>query len=258
MITGNIFPKVTLVGAGPGDIELMTLKGLKAIKNADIILYDALVNPEILSFAKKGTPCIYVGKLFNNHAFSQQEINELLVENALFYGHVVRLKGGDPFVFGRGSEEISYVESHNIATEIIPGISSALAVPASQGIPLTKRNISESFWVITGTTSSGEISGDIALASQSTATLVILMGLRNFAFIMAEVKKHRHKFTPFAIIQNGTLPNEKIVIDTIHNYKNTIDKIDYTLPGIIVIGDVVAEHASFLDEEIQRVFGASF
>lgn len=258
MITGNIFPKVTLVGAGPGDKELITIKGLKAIQNAEIILYDALVNPEILEYAKKNTVCIYVGKRFNNHKFSQQEINELLVEKAVEYGHVVRLKGGDPFVFGRGSEEINYVESHNIPTEIIPGISSALAVPAMQGIPLTKRNVNESFWVITGTASNGEISKDIALGAKSSATLVILMGLRNFSLIINEIKKHRHKFTPFAIIQNGTLPNEKIVIDTIHNYKNTIDKIDYTLPGIIVIGDVVAEHASFLDEEIQRVLSSSF
>lgn len=258
MITGNIFPKVTLVGAGPGDKDLITLKGVKAIQNADIILYDALVNLEILEYAKKNTACIYVGKRFNNHKFSQQEINELLVEKALEYGHVVRLKGGDPFIFGRGGEEINYIESHNIPTEIIPGISSALAVPAMQGIPLTLRNINESFWVITGTASNGEISKDIAFGAKSSATLVILMGLRNFSHIINEIKKHRHKFTPFAIIQNGTLPNEKIVIDTIHNYKNAIDKIDYALPGIIVIGDVVAEHASFLDEEIQRVLSSSF
>lgn len=251
-------PKVTLVGAGPGDKELITLKGVKAIEQADYILYDALVNPDILEYAKKQTPCLYVGKRFNNHAHSQNEINQLLVDKAIEYGHVVRLKGGDPFVFGRGSEEIDYVESYNIHTEIIPGISSALAVPALQGIPLTKRTVNESFWVITGTTSSGNISKDIKLGAQSSATLVILMGLRNFPLILEEIKQHRHKYTPFAIIQNGSLPDEKIVIDTIQNYKNAIENIDYTKPGIIVIGDVVAEHSSYLDEEIQRVLSSSF
>ena len=223
-----------------------------------MVLYDALVNPAILSYAKKETPCIYVGKRFNDHAYTQDEINQLLVDKALEHGHVVRLKGGDSFVFGRGTEEINYLESFNIPTEIIPGVSSALAVPASQGIPLTKRNLSESFWVITGTTSSGDISKDIALGAQSTATLVILMGLRNFSLIIAEIAKHRHKYTPFAIIQNGTLPNENILIDTLNNYKSIIDKIDYAMPGIIIIGDVVSEHPSFLDEEIQRVLELTF
>lgn len=254
----NIFPKVTLVGAGPGDKELITLKGVKAIENANVILYDALVNPEILTYAKKTTPCIYVGKRFNNHKLSQDEINQLLVEKALEYGHVVRLKGGDSFVFGRGSEEIDYIESHNIPTEVVPGISSALAVPALQGIPLTKRTVNESFWVITGTTSNGNISKDIKLGAQSSATLVILMGLRNFSLILEEIKQYRHKYTPFAIIQNGSLPNEKIVIETVSNYKNVIESIDYSSPGIIVIGDVVADHTSFLDEEIQRVLNSSF
>ena len=200
----------------------------------------------------------YVGKRFNSHTFSQEDINQLLVDSALEYGTVVRLKGGDSFVLGRGSEEVSFVESKGIEVEVIPGISSALAVPSNQGIPLTKRNVSESFWVITGTTSNGNISSDISLGAQSTATLVVLMGLRNFSLIMNETIKHRHKYTPFAIIQNGTLPNENIVIDTIANYKNAIDSIDYTSPGIIVIGDVVAEHPAFLEEEIQRVLGMSF
>lgn len=258
MIQKNNFPKVTLTGAGPGDIDLITIKAVNAIKNADVIFHDALVNPKLLDYAKKDTPYIYVGKRFNNHAYTQQEINELLVTTALEKGHVVRLKGGDPFVFGRGSEEINYIESFNIPTEIIPGISSALAVPASQGIPLTKRGVNESFWVITGTTSNGGISKDIKLGAQSSATLVILMGLRNFSIIMNEIKKYRHKYTPFAIIQNGTLPNETIVTETVNNYKYVLDKIDYSSPGIIIIGDVVAEHASFLDEEIQRVLDANF
>ncbi len=251
-------PKVILVGAGPGDIELITVKGLKAIKKADVILYDALVNTEFLDFAKPETKCVYVGKRFNDHKYSQLEINQMLVEYAYEYGTVVRLKGGDPYVFGRGAEEITFVESRGVETEMISGISSALAVPASHGVSLTKRGVSQSFWVITGTTSSGDVSQDIALAAQSSATLVVLMGLRNFGLIINEIKKHRHKYTPFAIIQNGSLPNETILIDTIANYKNVIDAIDFKAPGIIVIGDVVADHPSFLEEEIQRVLELGF
>ena len=251
-------PKVILVGAGPGDVDLITVKGLNAIKNADVIFYDALVSKELLRYAKSTTKCIYVGKRFNSHKHSQDDINRMLVDNALLFGTVVRLKGGDPFVFGRGIEEAIFVEKQGIETEIIPGISSALAVPGNQGIPMTKRGVNEGFWVMTGTTSNGDISKDIALGAQSTATLVVLMGIRNFPLIINEIKKYRHKYTPFAIIQNGTLPNEKIVIDTINNYKNVIDKIDYSSPGIIVIGDVVAEHPAFLEEEIQRVLGLSY
>lgn len=251
-------PKVILVGAGPGDVDLITVKGLRAIENADVVLYDALVNKTLLKNVKASAKCIYVGKRFNSHKFSQEEINQMLVDYANEYGVVVRLKGGDPFVFGRGSEEALFIESQGVETELVPGISSALAVPTNQGIPMTKRGVNESFWVMTGTTSAGDISKDITLGAQSTATLIILMGLRNFSLIMSKIENYRHKYTPFAIIQNGTLPNENIIIETLHNYKNVIDTIDYTSPGIIVIGDVVAEHPAFLEEEIQRVLGMSF
>src|SRR5688572_4538399 len=170
-------PKVTLVGAGPGDPDLITVKGVNAIKSADIVLYDALVSPEILNLVPRGVPSLCVGKRAGAHSHKQEEINDLIVEFAYLYGHVVRLKGGDPFVFGRGSEEIEYAEAHGVSASVVPGISSALAVPASLNIPVTARGISESFWVVTGTTRSGEISRDIALAAQSSATVVILMGL---------------------------------------------------------------------------------
>lgn len=249
--------KVTLVGAGPGDVELITIKGMKAIKNADIILYDALVNKELLTFAEKDTPIMYVGKRFNDHAYTQEEINHLLVEKALTHGNVVRLKGGDPFIFGRGSEEVDYVEAFGIKTEIIPGISSALAVPANQGIPLTKRGVNTSFWVVTGNTKDGSISKDLILASQSSATLVILMGLRNISTITDEVSKHRTGFTPMAVIQNGTTKNEKISIGDISSVEDIKQSIDYSSPGIIIIGDVVAEHPGYFDEEIQRVLASA-
>jgi len=163
--------KLTLVGAGPGDPDLITLKGIKALRQADVVLYDALISKELLDHAPRAEK-IYVGKRRGIHRFSQEEINEMIVRKALGYGHVVRLKGGDPFVFGRGSEEIEHAQSFGIPTDVIPGISSSLAVPSSIGIPLTKRGISESFWVITGCNSQRELSRDLELAARSTATLV--------------------------------------------------------------------------------------
>src|SRR5688572_15029144 len=150
-------PRLTLVGAGPGDPELITLKGIKAIQAADVVLYDALVSQEILTLIPPEVPALSVGKRAGLHEYTQESINELIVEFAYLYGHVVRLKGGDSFVFGRGSEEIAYAEGHGISSHVVPGISSALAVPASIKIPVTARGISESFWVITGTTKSGEV-----------------------------------------------------------------------------------------------------
>lgn len=248
--------KVILVGAGPGDKELITLKGIKAIMAADIIFYDALVNTALLEYAKKDTELIFVGKRHNQKKFSQEEINELLSKAAVKNQVTVRLKGGDPFVFGRGSEELNHLEDQGIQTEIIPGISSALSVPANQGIPLTKRGLNESFYVITGTTSNGSVSKDLKYGAMSTATLVILMGLKNFSSIIEETAKYRDDSTPFAIIQNGTREDESIILEIISNYKTVVKLIDYSKPGIIVIGETVAEHPAFYEEEIQRVLEA--
>lgn len=245
--------KVILVGAGPGDKELITLKGIKAIMAADIIFYDALVNPELLEHAKTNAELVFVGKRRDEKRYSQSEINELLVSAASKHSLTVRLKGGDPFVFGRGSEELNHLEDQGIQTEIIPGISSSLAVPAVQGIPLTKRGLNESFHVITGTTSDGSVSKDLKYGAMSSATLVILMGLKNLKPIIEETAKYRGKSTPFAVIQNGTKEDESIVLDIIENYESVAKMIDYSKPGIIVIGDTVAEHPAFFEEEIQRV-----
>lgn len=248
--------KVILVGAGPGDKDLITLKGIKAIMSADIIFYDALVNPDLLDYASTNTPCIFVGKRRKKKSFSQEKINELLVDASTKHKVVVRLKGGDPFVFGRGSEELNHLENLGVATEIIPGISSALAVPANQGIPLTKRGLNESFFVVTGTTSNGTVSKDLKYAAMSSATIIILMGLKNLQTIMEETLLYRDHSTPFAVIQNGTKPDERILLDTIGNSISIIDSIEYSKPGIIVIGETVAEHPAFFEEEIQRVLQA--
>src|ERR1700761_2584132 len=169
-------PRITLVGAGPGDADLITVKGIKALKTADVVLYDALVNEELLDFAPERATKVYVGKRSGDHSFSQEAINKLMIDYALNYGHVVRLKGGDPFVFGRGYEELDFAASYSIPAQVIPGISSSIGVPGLQHIPVTHRGLSESFWVVTGTTAKGAVSKDIYDAARTNATVVVLMG----------------------------------------------------------------------------------
>ncbi len=234
-------PIVTLVGAGPGDPDLLTIKGAKALAEADVVLYDALANEEILTYAPKKSIKIFVGKRKGCHEYSQDQINQLIVDNALTYGHVVRLKGGDPFIFGRGSEEIDFIESFGIPTSVVPGISSSIAVPAYQGISLTKRGVSESFWVITGTTSDRKLSNDVALAAQSSATVVILMGMSKLRQIIDLFQKESKGETPVAIIQNGTTAQEKIGVGTINTIEHVVAQQQLSSPAIIVIGEVVKE-----------------
>jgi len=243
-------PKLTIVGAGPGDIELITLKAIKALENADVVLYDALVNEELLQYAKQAE-IIFVGKRFGCHAYSQDQINDLIVTMAKKHGHVVRLKGGDPFVFGRGSEEIDFAAQFGIEIAIVPGISSALGVPASNGISLTQRGITESFWVITGTTSDHKLSKDVALASQSSASVVILMGMNKLDEIIALYQNNRTDDLPIAIIQNGTKSNEKKVIGTISSIAELVKNSEIASPAIIIIGEVV-KNASQLTTNIKE------
>ncbi|TDD94429.1 uroporphyrinogen-III C-methyltransferase [Flavobacterium cellulosilyticum] len=247
-----IQPRLTIVGAGPGDIELITIKAIKALENADVVLYDALVNEELLQYATKAE-CVFVGKRIGCHAYSQDQINDLIVSKAKKMGHVVRLKGGDPFVFGRGSEEIEFAQQFGIETAIVPGISSALGVPASNGISLTQRGISESFWVITGTTSNHKISKDVHLASQSSATVVILMGMNKLAEIVSIYQNNRTDDLAIAIIQNGTQSTEKKVVGTISSISKLVEEHQISSPAIIVIGEVV-KHSSQLTTFSQEDF----
>jgi len=232
--------RLTLIGAGPGDPDLITVKGLNALRAADVILYDALVNPVLLQHAPLAKT-IFVGKRKGFHRYSQDEINHMIVEQARLHGHVVRLKGGDPFVFGRGSEEIDHAESFGLHTDIIPGISSSIAVPSSIGIPLTKRGVSESFWVITGCNSDRQLSFDVSLAAQSSATVVILMGMHKLSQITAIYKQLDKGDIPTAIIQNGTLETEKSGIGTIESIESIARAKNLSSPAIIVIGEVVSE-----------------
>lgn len=236
----DIKPKLSLIGAGPGDPDLLTIKAVKALNTAAVVLYDALVNPEILTYAPNAYK-LFVGKRKGCHAYAQDQINELIVKYALQYGHVVRLKGGDPFVFGRGKEEKDYAEANGVFTEVIPGITSATAVPAALGIPVTERKVSESFWVITGTTSNHQISGDVALAAQSAATVVILMGMGKLSEIVKLYKEAGKEGLPVAIIQNGTREDEKSVIGTVGTIEEEVVQSKIGSPAIIVLGEVVRE-----------------
>lgn len=232
-------PKVSIVGAGPGDPDLLTLKAWKAIQSADAILYDALVSNEILAHAKTSAKTLFVGKRKGFKAFSQEKINELIVEYAFKYGHVVRLKGGDPFVFGRGKEEVDFVESFGISTEVVPGISSAIAAPSSAGIPVTLRNVARSFWVITATDAKHQLSQDIVQAANSNATVVILMGMSKLSQIVDIYKSVDRANTPVAIVQNGTKPAENVGIGTIETIESVVAEKNLSSPAVIVIGDVV-------------------
>jgi len=232
-------PRLTLVGAGPGDPELITLKAVKVLKTADIVLYDALVSAEILQLIPANVPMLSVGKRAGVHSHTQDEINELIVQSAYRHGHVVRLKGGDPFVFGRGTEEIEFAEKHGVKTAVVPGISSAIAVPASLNIPVTARGSSESFWVVTGTTRTGAISGDVALAAQSNATVVILMGMHKLSEIMEKFAVCGKAHVPVAVIQNGTLTSQKNVVGTVTTIAGLAAVDGTDSPAVIVVGEVV-------------------
>lgn len=235
----NKIPKLTVVGAGPGDVDLITLKAIKVLKIADVVLYDALVNEELLDFINPNAELIFVGKRRGCYKYQQEQINELIVERAKTHGHVVRLKGGDPFIFGRGAEEMEFAAAFNIETAMVPGISSSLAVPAYQNIPVTKRGSAESFWVITGTTKEHKLSNDVALAAKSKATVVVLMGMGKLAEIVALFQKEGKNELPVAIIQDGTTSREKVGIGTVDTILDIVKENELSNPAIIVLGEVV-------------------
>ncbi|CCH02325.1 uroporphyrin-III C-methyltransferase [Fibrella aestuarina BUZ 2] len=258
-------PKLTLVGAGPGDGELITLKGIRALEQADVVLYDDLANDSLLAYAPEDAQTLYVGKRAGKPSYPQEAINSLIVRLALEHGHVVRLKGGDSYVFGRGFEEADYARQHGIPCTVVPGVSSCIAVPASQGIPVTSRGISESFWVITGTTRTGALSNDLRLAVQSNATVVILMGLRKLDEICALYCEAGRGHLPMAVVQNGTRPDEQCLVGEVwampqlmaeHNAETPIGApsgAPIGVPAVLVIGAVVTLHPSYLAACLRNV-----
>lgn len=231
--------KLILVGAGPGDPELISLKGIRALERADAVLYDALVHTDLLEYASKAEK-VYVGKRAGQHSYSQEEINKLIVEYSGRYETIVRLKGGDPFIFGRGQEEIEVAQAHGMHTEVIPGISSATGIPALHHIPLTKRGSNESIWITTGTTSECKLSADIRFAAQSSATVVILMGMSQLRNIISIFKEYKPLDFPVCIIQNGSLQTERKVNGTLANIEDLAEANHLHSPAIIIVGQVAS------------------
>ncbi|MDO5849522.1 MAG: uroporphyrinogen-III C-methyltransferase [Methanobrevibacter sp.] len=233
---------VSLIGAGPGDADLITLKAVKALNNADVVLYDYLANEEILEHAPETAKLLYVGKKSGEHYKTQDEINELLVKEALENEHVVRLKGGDPFVFGRGGEEIFALMDAGIKFEVIPGVTSAIGAPTSLGLPITQRALATSFTVVTGhedpTKAEKQVKWDF-----TADTLIILMGIGNIKENTAEIMKHRSPDTPVCAIEKGTLPGENIIFGTLED----ISTKKISPPAILIIGDVVGLYKEIYD-----------
>ncbi|MFA6190916.1 MAG: uroporphyrinogen-III C-methyltransferase [Sulfurimonas sp.] len=232
---GNVY----LTGAGPGDMELLTLKALRVIQAADVIIYDRLANPDILEKAKSGCEFVYVGKEDGRHIMPQDDINETIYQNALKHENVVRLKGGDPFVFGRGGEEAAYLQERGVKFEIIPGITSAISVPAYAGIPVTHRGVAVSFRVVTAHESPNKKESQIPWENFRTDdTIVFLMGLHNLPKIakkLIEIGKDANY--PCAVISKGTTPEQTVIVGTL---QDIVEKAkDAPTPALIVVGKVV-------------------
>ena len=244
--------KVYLTGAGPGDIELLTLKALRVIKEADVIIYDRLANPDILKEAKSGCEFVYVGKEDGRHIMPQDDINEVIYQNALKYENVVRLKGGDPFVFGRGGEEALYLLERGIKFEVIPGITSSISAPAYAGIPVTHRGIAVSFRVVTGHESPHKKESQIPWGNFITDdTIVFLMGLHNLPKIskkLIEIGKARDY--PCAVISKGTTKDQSVVVGTLENIVEKAKNVP--TPALIVVGKVVElrEQLKWFEENV--------
>ncbi|PMP71937.1 MAG: uroporphyrinogen-III C-methyltransferase [Thermodesulfovibrio aggregans] len=234
--------KVYLVGAGPGDAGLITLKGIRVIQQADCIVYDFHINPRLLTYAKKDAELIYAGKRGGHHEMTQDEINRVLVEKAKEGKIVCRLKGGDPFVFGRGGEEIEILADEGIDFEIIPGISSVIAVPAYAGIPVTHRRVASAFTVITGNEdlSKQERIFTHIRASNQAETMIFLMCVRNLDTITNKlIDEGLSTETPSAIIRWGTRAEQKVITGTISEIASLAKEHKISPPAILVIGDVV-------------------
>jgi len=239
--TEPIQPRLSVVGAGIGDPDLITLKAIKTLQTANVVLYDALVNVSLLDYAPATASRIYVGKRKGAKSFSQTEINERIVAYAKCFGHVVRLKGGDPFVFGRGLEEMQYAAERGIDTAYIPGISSVIAGAGAAGIAVTLRGASRSFWSLTATTDAGVLNPEIFTAAQTDATTVILMGLTKIREISEVFLAAGKPNWPVAVIYNASLESQHEVYGTVSDIAEKASHYPVSNPGVIILGTVV-EH----------------
>lgn len=232
-------PQLYVVGAGPGDPELLTMKAYKVLQQTGVVLYDNLANKEILSITKPDCEKIYVGKQPYGEYTPQEVIHSMIKEKAFSSGMVVRLKGGDPFIFGRGFEEILFAKTQGIETHYIPGITSMQAV-GFLDIPLTHRDLSEGIWIITGTKKGGTLSDDLRWATKSNATVVIYMGMKKAAEIAEAYKREGQGEMPVAVIQHASLPHQKYASGKIKDLHELIEKNHISHPAIIIIGKVVS------------------
>jgi len=236
------FGKVYIVGAGPGDPGLLTLKGLEVLKKADVVIYDRLVSSEVLSLIPEKSKKIYLGKGIGDGGKLQLRINHVMVKEARTGKNVVRLKGGDPFVFGRGGEEVQYLRKYGIVFEIIPGVTSAFAAPAYAGIPVTHRNFASSVAVITGTEATNrEIGVNWRKISSSIDTVVILMGVSNLEEIIKRISSSgKSSRTGVAIIEWGTTHKQRVIFGTIGDIIGKARKSNVKAPAVIIVGKVVS------------------
>lgn len=238
----NTKGKVYLVGAGPGDIGLLTIKGMKCLLKADVVIYDFHLNAQVLNYINHDAEFIYAGKRGGHHTMTQEEINRVLVEKAMEGKLVCRLKGGDPFVFGRGGEEAEELVKNNVEFEVVPGVSSAVAAPAYAGIPITHRLYSSSFAVIPGyeDTTKDESAIDWARLATGVGTLIFLMAVKNIDVLVKKlVANGRSPETPVAVIRWGTRPEQKTIVGTLDNIVGLVKEKDIRPPAVMVVGDVV-------------------
>ena len=238
--------EVYLVGAGPGDPDLLTLRALALLKRADVALYDNLISQEILDLLPANAERIYVGKRRADHAMRQEAINELLVEHALAGKRVLRLKGGDPFIFGRGGEEIDTLSAHGIRFEVVPGITAALGAAAYAGIPLTHRDHAHACVFVTGNLKDGTVDLDWEALARPRQTIVVYMGLLSLPVICRELVAHGlPRDTGAAVVQHGTTPTQRVVTGTLATLPARVAKAKLQAPTLIIVGNVVRLREKF-------------
>ncbi len=235
--------RVYLVGAGPGDLGLITVKGKELLAQADVVLYDALANPELLDVCRKDAELVFAGKRGGNHFLTQSETNELLVKYAKEGKTVVRLKGGDPFLFGRGAEEAEELRDAGVEVSVVPGVSSSIAVPELAGIPVTHRDHASMVTFVTGHEKEdrAEDRVDWKALAESHGTIVVMMGLGNAGRISGElIEGGMSPDTPAAIITDGSTPKQRVEVTIVSDLEKTISEKKLKAPGIMVIGGVVS------------------
>ncbi|WP_199248401.1 uroporphyrinogen-III C-methyltransferase [[Phormidium] sp. ETS-05] len=237
--------KVYLVGAGPGDPGLFTIKGKSLLECADVVVYDALVSPQILAMINPHAEKIDAGKRRGRHSLVQSETTQLLIEKAQEYAIVVRLKGGDPFIFGRGGEEMEELVAAGIPVEVIPGVTAGIAAPAYAGIPLTHRNYSSSVTFVTGHEAAGKYRPEVnwQAIAKGSETIVIYMGIHNLTHIVAELTAAGlSEETPVALVRWGTRPDQEELIGTLGKIVADVESTGFEAPAIVIIGNVVNLH----------------